>query len=355
MSRARPSAWIVVPAFNEAPSIAAVVAGARRHAPVLVVDDGSTDGSADRARAAGAEVVRHPRRLGKGQALRSGFVAARARGAGVIVTLDADGQHDPDEIPLLLAAAAARPGAIIVGGRLESEAPLPRGRLNAIRVAGFFVTWVTGLHVRDTQSGFRAYPATLFEAVAPRRGGFVLETEILVAAAAHGVAVHEVAITPRPRLGERSRFRLLDGAAIGTYLAARSIERWAHEGAAATRTVARLFDRDRRAARHAAMLDAGRGQDSPGLAAMAAGVVAGQRALGRAVHWWRHPRRRRAWAAASGMLGAPVLLLLAAAQRLAGDRTPDLVTPLVLRLYAAERLEAAAERAPDVTAPAARP
>jgi hypothetical protein len=357
MSRSAMRPWIVVPAYNEALSIAAVVGGARRHAPVLVVDDGSTDATAAEAQRAGAEVVRHGRRLGKGQALRSGFVAARVRGADVIVTVDGDGQHDPEDIPGLLAAALAAPDAIIVGGRLRPHAPLPAGRLNAIRVAGFFLTWVTGRRLDDTQSGFRAYPAALFETVVLRRGGFVLETEVLVAAAAHGVPVREVPIAVRPRVGQRSRFRpVVDGAAIAAYLAGRSLARWAHEGAAAGRTVASIFHGDRLAARHAAMLEAGRAHESPGLAAAAAGAVAGQRALDRLAHWWQHPRRRRASAAASGMLAAPVLLVLAAAQTMAGRRGPDLVTPLVERLYAPDRLQVTpSESGRTLTAPSALP
>jgi hypothetical protein len=357
MSRSTPRPWVVIPAYNEAPSIAMVVAGALRYAPVLVIDDGSTDATAAEARRAGAEVVRHARRLGKGQALRSGFVAARVRGADVIVTVDGDGQHDPGDIPAVLAAAAAAPDAIIVGGRLRPGVVLPAGRLNAIRVAGFFVTWVTGQRLDDTQSGFRAYPATLFETIVLRRGGFVLETEVLVAAAARGVPVHEVPVAVRPRVAQRSRFRpVADGAAIGAYLAGRTLVRWGYEGAVAGRTVTSIFHGDRLAARHAAMLEAGRGQESPGLAAAAVGAVAGQRALDRLASWWRHPRHRRAWVAASGVLATPIVLMLAAAQILAGRRAPDLVTPLVDRVYAPDRLDVTAtESRQPLAAPRALP
>src|SRR5919108_4433441 len=99
---------VIVPVYNEAPTIGTVVALAREHAPVVVVDDGSTDASAAIARVAGADVVGHRRRLGKGQALRTGIAAARARGATHVVTLDGDGQHDPDDVPALLAAVAPR-------------------------------------------------------------------------------------------------------------------------------------------------------------------------------------------------------------------------------------------------------
>src|SRR5207244_12731711 len=108
---------VVVPVFNEAERIGAVVAAARAHAPVLVVDDGSDDGSAAAARAAGAEVLRHPRRLGKGQAIRTGVAAARSRRASVVVTLDGDGQHEPGDITALIGAARDAPRAILDRGR----------------------------------------------------------------------------------------------------------------------------------------------------------------------------------------------------------------------------------------------
>src|SRR5437879_12569170 len=94
--------------FNEAETISEVVAAARAHAPVLVVDDGSEDGGAAAARAAGADLLRHPRRLGKGQAIRTGIAAARSRGASVVVTLDGDGQHDPQDLPAVLGTAQSR-------------------------------------------------------------------------------------------------------------------------------------------------------------------------------------------------------------------------------------------------------
>ena len=182
----RLNALIVIPVFNEAATIGEVVARARAHAPVLVVDDGSRDGSETTARAAGAEVIRHRRRLGKGQAIRTGIAAARSRGSSVIVTMDGDGQHDPGDLGTMLDATRRSPRTIVVGGRLGDARGLPPERLNAIRVAGFFVKWASGLALEDTQSGFRAYPLEMFEELPVRRGGFVFETEVLIAAAMRG-------------------------------------------------------------------------------------------------------------------------------------------------------------------------
>src|SRR4051794_33508154 len=93
----------VIPAHEEAPRIGPVVAAARRHVAVIVVDDGSSDATAAAAEAAGAEVIRQSPNQGKGAALRTGFRRALERGADAVVTLDGDGQHDPGEIPRLLA------------------------------------------------------------------------------------------------------------------------------------------------------------------------------------------------------------------------------------------------------------
>ena len=296
---------ILIPAFNESATIGQIVAGALAYAPVIVVDDGSTDDTAACAEAAGAEAIRHPRRLGKGQAIRTGLAAASIRGAGSVVTLDGDGQHDPADIPRLLAAAHALPGALVIGGRLGESGEFVRGRLNAVRVAGFFVNWVTGLHVEDTQSGFRLYPLPLVCELPTRRGGFVFETEVLIAAARRGVTVCEVSVRTSPRTAQRSRFRpVVDGVQIGAYLTGRGIGRWAME----TRET------------------------------LASVRVSG---LG---EWWRHPRRRRVAAAARGTALSPLLLGLAICQALVGAVTsrlaarPDFVSPMVARWFSQERL-----------------
>ena len=224
------NALIVVPVFNEADTVGDVVTGARAYAPVLVVDDGSRDGSADIARRAGADVSRHPYRFGKGEAIRTGIAAARARGASVVVTLDGDGQHRPSDLGRVLDAMRTMPRTIVIGGRLDEPDALPPDRLNAIRVAGFFVNWACGLRIRDTQSGFRAYPIELFDEIRVHRGGFVFETEVLVGAVARGWRVHEVPVAALPRERQRSRFRpISDGVAIGGYIAGRVFVRWALE------------------------------------------------------------------------------------------------------------------------------
>lgn len=338
------SALIVVPVFDEAATLGPLVARARRHAPVLVVDDGSRDGSADIARAAGADVLRHARRAGKGAALSSGIEAARRRGATRVVTLDGDGQHDPDDVPRMLEASRRRPDAIVIGSRLHQAERMPPARAHAMRVATFFVSWATGLPSLDTQSGFRVYPLASYPALVPRRGGFVWETEILVRAAARGIDVVEVPVTVISRAARPSRFGpVTDGFPIAAYLAAPVLARWGAEAAAAAREVGRLFDAGRLRARHGEMWRAAAALPAP-LWGPAITRVVVQRAAARLRTWWRHPRRHQAALAAPATLAAPAVLGLLALQGACGGALPDAAGPLVRRLYDADRLGRCARR-----------
>jgi hypothetical protein len=326
---------VAIPAFNEAGTVSGIVAAARPRAPVLVVDDGSTDGTADVARAAGATVVRHERRQGKGAALATALTTARRWGAARVVTLDADGQHDPRDIPAMLSASFAAPHAIIVGTRLgDDAAALPRGRALAIRVAGFWLNWVTGMAVADTQSGFRVYPVALFDEARLRGGRFVFETEVLVEALRRGWQVHEVPIRVIPRATRASRFHpVTDGAAIAVYLAGKAVARWRGELAEGAREVSRIFTRERRTARHARMLakasaHAGTPTWGPAIAAAFADEV-----QGRTTGWWQAPRARRARRAALATLATPALLLGAGIAALVGDPGLALLERMVWGLY----------------------
>jgi hypothetical protein len=331
--------FIVVPAHDEAPTIGNVVRRASRHAPVIVVDDGSRDDTAQAAMRAGAEVCRHARRCGKAAALHTGVVAARARGATHVVTLDADGQHDPDDVPALLGAAAVR--TLVIGARASDSDALPAGRAGAMVVAGFFVNWASGLSLGDTQSGFRVYPVAIFDEVSARRGGFVFETEVLLAAAARGWAVCEVPVRALPRVAARSRFRpVVDGVAVGAHLGARSIVRVAIEARAGARAIAAVVTRDRTRERHAAMLE-GAAPYAGGVAwGMMLGVVAARCAGERVAAWWRHRRRRRATAAASAALALPLVLPLLVLAEITGWRLRA-ARALVTALYSQTRLDAA--------------
>jgi flavin-dependent dehydrogenase len=334
----------VIPVFNEAPTVGDLVARAACHGPVLVVDDGSSDDSADAAAAAGAAVLRLACRRGKGGALRAGFVEALSSGAERVLTLDGDGQHNPDDIPQLLAASAALPGTLVIGSRLvDGGASMEPARLNALRVAGFFINWLTGQHVADTQSGFRVYPRKLLEAVTPRRGGFVLESEMLLRAAAAGFAIREVPVTPGLGAGRPSRFRpLRDGTAVATYLIARGIRRWVRDAGIVAAVLLRPFTPARVKQRHREMHRfATPYRDNYGAYAMAMGAFMLDRIAQSWRGWWRDPRACVMRRAALATAALPVLAAAAATQGALGLGRRvgfDLVSPLVRRIFSQELL-----------------
>jgi glycosyltransferase involved in cell wall biosynthesis len=167
----------VIPGYNEAPRIAAVVEATLGFLPVVVVDDGSTDGTAAVARSAGATVIEQRPNQGKGAALRAGFRQALADGADAILTLDADGQHDPAEIPAFLAAwAAERPPDLVIGRRDFRAMPAARRLSN--EVGGRAFSWAVGRPIPDNQSGYRLISRRLAEATLPSdEPGFAFEVE----------------------------------------------------------------------------------------------------------------------------------------------------------------------------------
>jgi glycosyltransferase involved in cell wall biosynthesis len=192
----------LIPAHDEAPRIAAVVRGAAAHLPVLVVDDGSADDTARVAREAGAAVLEQRPNAGKGAALRAGFRRALAEGFDGVITLDGDGQHDPSEIPLFLAAFvpgeggdtadAARPD-LVVGCRDFSRMPPARRLANT--VGGQAFSWAVGTHVPDNQSGYRLVGRRLMEeSLRSTEHGFEFEVEILATCIARGWPVAWVPI-----------------------------------------------------------------------------------------------------------------------------------------------------------------
>ncbi|HEX2233436.1 MAG TPA: glycosyltransferase family 2 protein [Thermoleophilaceae bacterium] len=157
------SSIAVVPAYNEAATVADVIASLRESVPsfdVLVVDDGSTDATADRAEAAGAEVLRLPFNLGIGGAVQAGFQYALEHGYDYAVQVDADGQHLASEIHKLVRAMEENPGVdIICGSRFLTAQgyPAPISRRTGIHIFAFILSRLVGQRVSDPTSGFRLY------------------------------------------------------------------------------------------------------------------------------------------------------------------------------------------------------
>ena len=184
----------LIPAFNEASRIRTVVERAAEHLPVVVVDDGSSDGTAVQAEAAGATILRQRPNWGKGAALRRGFRHALDEGADAVVTLDADGQHDPSEIPRFLDALAAQPAPDLVIGRRNFRTMPPSRRL-ANEVGRRAFSWAVGHDVPDNQSGYRLVSRRLMETMLmSTESGFEFEVEMITAALRRGWPVTWVPI-----------------------------------------------------------------------------------------------------------------------------------------------------------------
>jgi glycosyltransferase involved in cell wall biosynthesis len=195
----RPRVVAVIAAFNEGPHIREVVTGTRPHVDaVLVVDDGSSDGTAAAAAAAGAEVVRHPSNRGKGVAVRSGLAAIRGRGFTHVLLMDGDLQHRPSDVPRLIeAAAAAGAGGdadVIVGARGFDRSQMPASRYWSNVIGSWALGGLVGVPIRDTQSGFRLIRLAALEPIALTSTGYEIETEMLIRLARRGAVVREVAV-----------------------------------------------------------------------------------------------------------------------------------------------------------------
>jgi glycosyltransferase involved in cell wall biosynthesis len=183
----------LIPAYQEGPRIGAVVKAALRQLPVVVIDDGSTDDTAERARAAGALVIRQTPNAGKGDALRAGFRHALESGAAAVVTLDADGQHDPAEIPAFLGRFEVDRAELIIGQRDLTSMPPVRRLSNTI--GGVALAAALGRVVPDNQSGYRLIGRTLMRALLDSdESGFEFEVEMIARCLALGLPIDSVPI-----------------------------------------------------------------------------------------------------------------------------------------------------------------
>jgi predicted LPLAT superfamily acyltransferase len=188
-------ACVVIPVFNHAKTVGDVVRRSFAFASVvLVCDDGSTDGSGEAARAAGAVVLTLPQNQGKGAALVALFDEAIRRGHRYAICIDADGQHQPEDLPKLVAAAAAEPGALVVGARDLAAAGAPGRSQFGRRFSNFWVWFETGVRVDDSQSGYRAYPLPVTRRLVGWRRRYDFEVEILLRAGWAGVPLRSTPI-----------------------------------------------------------------------------------------------------------------------------------------------------------------
>lgn len=187
----------LVPAYQAEPTVGEVVRGLLPHVSrVVVVDDGSTDSTSEEAARSGATVVRLPANRGKGGAVRAGLEEVLSGPATHVAFVDADGQHDPDDLPLLL--AAAREGDdFVIGSRMNGSDDIPAVRFRTNEIGSRILTRMTGHDVEDGQSGYRVIAAPLLRKLSLTSKGYSIETEILLKAAPHvrrfaSVPVHAI-------------------------------------------------------------------------------------------------------------------------------------------------------------------
>jgi glycosyltransferase involved in cell wall biosynthesis len=187
----------VIPCLNEADFIGDITAATLKHVgKVIVVDDGSTDATAEIAQKAGAQIISHATRKGAGAATRTGFEAAIRLGADIVVTLDGDGQHNPAEIPLLLRPILDDKADLVIGSRfIEHETNIPFYRKFGIDIITWMYNLGSKIKVTDAQSGFRAHSRKLLESIAITHDDFSFSIEVLVKARKKGFHFKEVPIS----------------------------------------------------------------------------------------------------------------------------------------------------------------
>jgi glycosyltransferase involved in cell wall biosynthesis len=179
------SILVLIPAYNEAKRIEPVITGARNYLPVCVIDDGSSDNTSQVAEQAGAQVIAQQPNQGKGAALKAGFRHAIEQGFDASLTLDADGQHDPAEIPKFIQAFREHQADLIIGARDFKDMPPVRRTANWLG-KGFF-SWAVGRTIPDNQSGYRLIGRRLMQDMLDsQQEGFEFEVEMIVTCVQRG-------------------------------------------------------------------------------------------------------------------------------------------------------------------------
>ncbi|MGA1865685.1 MAG: glycosyltransferase family 2 protein [bacterium] len=177
---------VLIPAYNADKTIGNLIDEVKKYpVDIIIVEDGSTDRTYEIIKDKGIIILRHSRRKGKGDALKTGFRYAGKFKYRAVITLDADGQHDPDEIPEFISSFNLS-GKMQIGSRMHQAGLIPLSRALAIKVANFFISYAAGQYIEDTQCGYRLYPLSFIRQIDLRTGGFTCETEFLIKAGAYG-------------------------------------------------------------------------------------------------------------------------------------------------------------------------
>lgn len=214
----------LIPAYNEEGTVAKVVIKTKLFVDkVVVCDDGSTDDTGLIAKELGADVLRHNRNLGKGQALRSLVAEAKRLGAAAVVTLDADDQHDPADIPEILAPIWSGEADLVVGARSMKFPDMPIDRVLGNKVIDAVSGATSGTGVNDTQSGFRAYSRKALEFVEFTGHGMTVESQTIIEAAQAGLRIKEIPVSTRYWGVRAKRSRFSHFSEVFDYLLSRTI------------------------------------------------------------------------------------------------------------------------------------
>ena len=195
----RPRIIVAIPAYNEEVAIGSVVLKAKKYTDdVIVVDDGSTDSTAEVAGLAGAYVIRHARNLGKGMAIRTAWLQARKMGPDAFVLIDGDHQHKPEDIPRLAGPILAGEADVMIGVRGGKTSGMPTYRRIGKRILDHATAWgfKRGL-LTDSQSGYRAFSMRALTSLEPEESGLGIESQMLVEAQEMGLKIREVNIEAR--------------------------------------------------------------------------------------------------------------------------------------------------------------
>jgi len=222
---------VIIPAYNAASTIASVIKGALKYVPeVIVADDGSEDNTSEIAKSAGADVIKITNNKGKGNALKLLFAKAMEKGCDAVISMDADAQHDPEEIPSFMRAHIERPDDIIVGSRMSEKEKIPRARYNSMHVARFYISLGANQFIEDTQCGFRLYPLRVIRNMNLFTERYVTETEILMKAGDMGTTIRFINIRAIYNEGGSHFKAVTDVAKITAYVISYITVKWLIEG-----------------------------------------------------------------------------------------------------------------------------
>lgn len=187
---------VLLPAYNEAAALGSIIEEIRKNygLKIVVVDDGSIDGTAEKAEQSGAVLLRHPLNLGKGQALRTGFKYALENNFDAVIIMDADGQHLPAEINNFLEQAKNSAAGIIIGNRMYNPQGMPLIRKLTNMFTSYFISKITGFDIPDSQCGFRLIKSDVLRTINLSTMKYDTESEILLEAAWNNFKIESVAV-----------------------------------------------------------------------------------------------------------------------------------------------------------------